>query len=562
MSARVKKYVSMYLWIVFLFITAIYLDNIAFRNPMLDFLATLISCVIYICIFVFWMMSIKWRCMHRHIRNYMMAVGACLIFWIILALLQKEFAVLPLIKRQLWYCSYIPIVFVPLMAIGAASCTAQPDTRPVEKKYLFLWIPTIAFCLFIMTNELHRLVFDVNFYETHDIITNHSPMCWTMFCWAAFLELIAIATLIEKNRVTGLRWTRIIAPLLFFVLGAAYMVLFLTGIIGGDLIAMPVAISFFHLAICESCLFLGLLPTNFYYKQFFENTDIGMQLLDADDVVNIRSRKARILTDEENNSLKKLGSFYTDGFEIYRKKVQGGFLVYEKDVREIHREIEQLKVTTSELKETDDYIVEQQRLSIRKKRLEEKERIYNEISRIIAPSLDKIDHMLEEIPALAGEEQRRMMWQINLLGTHIKRRANLELRRKESPAIFGSELSQCLAEFTVSLRAAGITSSGYFDSKSAISLDSAILILDIYTAMIEHNYLNLKDISVIQSQRDHQLCILIEGSSRKKMAIPDGRMHLFSDYAEKHGTKLRLDTENPPTTMSYTIITEDGRGEE
>lgn len=562
MTARVKKYVSMYVWIIFLFITAIYLDNIAFRNPLLDILATLISCVIYICIFVFWMMSVKWRCMHRYIRNYMMAVGACLIFWIILTLLQKEFAILPVVKRQLWYCSYIPIVLVPLMAIGAASCTAQPDTQPVEKKYLFLWIPTIVFCLFIMTNELHGLVFDVNFYETHDIITNHSPMCWTMFCWAAFLEVFAMATLIEKNRFTGLHWTRIIAPVLFFVFGAAYMILFLTETIGEGLIAMPVAISFFHLAICESCLFLRLLPTNFYYRQFFENADMGMQLMDDHDAVILRSHKARVLTEEEMCRLKEFGLLHVDGFEIYRRKVQGGYFVYEKDVRSIYEEIKQLKTTTNELKDTDNYIAEQQQLSIRKHRLEEKERIYNEVSHIIAPSLDKIDQLLEDIQHLDGEDQRRMMWHINLLGTYIKRRANLELRRKESPSVFGSELSQCFSEFAVSLNAVKIASCGYFDTKSVISLDSAILILDIYWDMIEYNYPHLKNISVIQSVRENRLSFFIEGSSQNETNIPEDKICLYKDYAEKHSMKMLLDSEEYSSSLCCTILTEDGGLEE
>lgn len=559
MTARVKKYVSMYAWIIFLFITAIYLDNIAFRSQVLDILATLTSCVIYICIFVFWMLSIKWRCMHKHIRNYMMAVGACLIFWIILTLLQREFAVLPLIKRHLWYYSYIPVVLVPLMAIGAASCSTQPDTQPVEKKYLFLWIPTIAFCLILMTNEMHGLIFDVNFYETHDIITNHSLMCWAMFCWAAVLEIVAMFTLIEKNRGTGLRWTRIIAPLLFFFLGAAYMVLFLTRTIGEDLIAMPVAISFFHLAICESCLFLRLLPTNFYYKQFFENADIGMQLLDDHDTVSLRSHKARTLTEEESNKLKEDGSLYMDGFEIYRRKVRGGYFVYEKDVRKIHEEIKQLKTTTSELKDTDNYVVEQQRLIVRKHRIEEKERIYNEISHIIAPSLDKIDQLLEQLPKLDSEGQMRMMWRINLLGTYIKRRANLELRHRESPSVFGSELSQCFSEFETSLSAIGISSSGFFDAKSAISLNAAILILDIYWDMIEYNYPQMKNISVIQSRREGQLCFLIEGSSRNVMDIPDDILRLLSDYAGRHSIRMTLDGDCLPSAMCCTILTEDGR---
>lgn len=121
MSARTKKYLSMYIWMLFLSVAAIYLDIISFRNSSLELLIAIMSCTVYICVFAFWMMSIKRRCMHRRIRNYIMAVGAQLIFWMVLTLLQNEFAVLPLIKRQLWYCCYIPIMFIPLMGACAAS---------------------------------------------------------------------------------------------------------------------------------------------------------------------------------------------------------------------------------------------------------------------------------------------------------------------------------------------------------------------------------------------------------------------------------------------------------
>ncbi len=558
MSARTKNYLSMYIWMVFLSVAAIYLDNISFRNASLELLVAIMSCAVYICVFAFWMMSIKWRCMHRPIRNYIMAIGAQLIFWMVLTLLQNEFAVLPLIKRQLWYFRYIPIVFVPLMGAFAASYVYQPDTLPLGRKYRLLWIPSAILSLLIMTNELHGLVFDVTLFKTHDIITDHSILCWILFCWAVFLDFLAITTLIVKSRISAIHWTRIAVPLIFFMFYIAYMILFFAGIIDESRIAMPIANSFFHLAICESCLFLRLFPTNFYYRQSFENADIGMQLLDANDTVHIRSHKARILSEEEKQLLKERGKLFVDGFEIYRERVQGGFFVYEKDVRRIHQKIEQLKMTTIELEDTNNYIAEQQRLVIRNNRLDEKERIYNEISHIITPSLDKIDLMLEDIQHLDGEEQRRMMWRINLLGTYIKRRANLELRRKESPAIFGSEVSQCLAEFAVSLRAIGISSSCFAEPNVAISLDSAILLLNIYADIIDEQYENLKNISVIQFHENARIRFLIEALGRTDMTVTDDKIHRFSDFAEKHGMQMSFEVGDPSTTVSFTIISEDG----
>lgn len=558
MSARTKKYLSMYIWMAFLSIAAIYLDNISFRNSSLEFLVAIMSCTVYICVFAFWMMSIKWRCMHRRLQNYIMAVGAQLILWTVLTLLQNEFAVLPLIKRQLWYCRFIPLVFVPLMGACAASYVFQPDTLPLDRKHRLLWIPSVVFSLLIMTNELHGLVTDVALFETHNIITDHSILCWILFCWSVCLDLLAITTLIVKSRIMAVRWTRIAVPLIIFMFYIAYMVLFFTGIIGEDRIAMPIANGYFHLVICESCLFLRLFPTNFYYRQSFENADIGMQLLDANDTVHIRSHKARVFSEEEKQLLKEDGKLSVDGFEIYREKVQGGFFVYEKDVRRIHWKIEQLKLAAIELEDTNNYIAEQQRLIILNNRLEEKERIYNEISRIITPSLDKIDQMLEDIKQLDGGEQRRMMWRINLLGTYIKRRANLELRRKESPAIFGSEISQCLAEFAVSLRAINISSSCFVEPRIAISPDAAILLLNIYADIIEDQYKNLKNLSVIQFSEKTRVRLIIEALGRNEMTATEKKIHQFSDFAEKHDMQVLYEVGDPSTTVCFTIISEDG----
>lgn len=287
-----------------------------------------------------------------------------------------------------------------------------------------------------------------------------------------------------------------------------------------------------------------------------------MQLLDTDDVVSLRSHKACVLTAGEISRLQEHGLLHKDGFDIYCQKVQGGTFIYEKDLHNINQEIERLKMTTIELKETDDYIATQQKLCIRKNRLEEKEKIYKEISKIIAPSLEEIDRLLEEMQSLDSEGQRRIIWQINMLGAYIKRRANFELRRKESPAIFASELSQTFSEFAVSMDAAGIVSNRYLESESVISLNSAILIIDVYIGMIKYNWPNLKSISVIQSRRENRLSFFIEGTGRQEIAIPEENMRVFADYAAKYNIEMIPAEEGLPATISCTIVTEDGRFEE
>ena len=51
---------------------------------------------------------------------------------------------------------------------------------------------------------------------------------------------------------------------------------------------------------------------------------------------------------------------------------------------------------------------------------------------------------------------------------------------------------------------------------------------------------------------------LIEALGRNNMAVTDDKIHLFSDFAEKHGMQLLFEAGDPSTTVSFTIISEDG----
>lgn len=558
MNAKTKNYLKAYLWIAFTICVAAYLKHFTFYNVRLDRLAAIMSFTILISCLVYWMLSIKWRCMHSRIRNYIMASGAGLIFWLVVTLLRKDFAVLPIVKRQLWYLSYIPVIFVPLMSVGAASYVSKSDMQPRDRFYCLLWIPSAILCILMLTNEFHGIVFDVMRYDTHDVITQHTPLCIITVCWAVFLELVAILMMIIKSKNTTLSRARFFVPLCIFVCGIMYLSHLLCGIIDESIIEMPTAISFFFVAIYESCLFLRLLPTNFYYRNFFECSDIGMQILDNEDAVKIRSNKARALTESEINEIKAKKMLLAKGVELHGEPVQGGFFVYEKDIRTIQQEIDELKEVKVELEDTNNYIKEQQQIKIRKKRLEEKERIFNQVAQVIAPSLEKIDNMLKDISKFDYEKQLNTMWRINFLGTYIKRRANLELRRRESPVIFGSELSQCLAEYAVSLGGVGISTNCLCGPEAIIPPESAILLLDVYMNMIEDNWTRLKNISVIQSCREGNSCYFIEGLGHRELFFSKENLQRFTDYAQKNHMKVSFELGEIPSILSIAVIIADG----
>ena len=119
----------------------------------------LIRSSIYIGLFAAWRFSVRQRIVPKNTRRYLSAVAFFLILWMVIRTVKYYFVVDPNINRILWYCYYIPMLFVPLFSIFVSASIGKSEHSPMSKWLIPATILTVIFTLFVLTNDLHQLVF-------------------------------------------------------------------------------------------------------------------------------------------------------------------------------------------------------------------------------------------------------------------------------------------------------------------------------------------------------------------------------------------------------------------
>lgn len=88
-------------------------------EPILKMLLVMIRSVIQLSLVIAWCESVRRRIINKQVRDYLIAVGVLLAFWLILRTCKWEFIAQngTHLGRYLWYSYYIPMVFVPLLGV-------------------------------------------------------------------------------------------------------------------------------------------------------------------------------------------------------------------------------------------------------------------------------------------------------------------------------------------------------------------------------------------------------------------------------------------------------------
>lgn len=61
--------------------------------------------------------------------------------------------------RYLWYCFYLPMLFIPLFAVFVAAAQGKPEDYRLPRWTQLLYVPAGALFLLVLTNDLHQAVF-------------------------------------------------------------------------------------------------------------------------------------------------------------------------------------------------------------------------------------------------------------------------------------------------------------------------------------------------------------------------------------------------------------------
>lgn len=385
-----------------------------------------IRAALYLMLFALWGYSLDRRIIQTQALHCMRLTAALMLVWLILRTLKYEVVTDITVARYIWYLYYLPMLFIPLFGVYIALSLGKSEKYRLTGRVVALAaIPAILFSL-VITNDLHQQIFAFNSgipgrpdnYSYH-----HRYLYFICLGWMVGCMIFSLIRLLKKSRIKngGKK------PLMPFIIGCItilYGILYLTGLSAvrwwfGD---MNVMFCLLYAAIYESCIRCRMIQSNTGYVELFEASTLAVVIMDRSGNVVIRSRAA-----DEDMICPQDGTqiIRPDGTRISSAPINGGYVVWKDNVRPLTELRAQLSENKAQIKNNKEKLHEAYLIQKKLHELTEKRRIYDKLDLMYGDQINRIGQLLKQCENTETDEVHNILKRILLLGTYIKRSANL-----------------------------------------------------------------------------------------------------------------------------------------
>lgn len=154
---------------------------------------------IYIGLYAAWGISIRQRIVQKQVGQYLVGVSVLLILWFTFRSAKYFIFWQPVAIRYQWYLFYLPMLFVPMLALLIAMSLGKPDEYKLPKSVWLLSAVSGVLLILVLTNDLHQLVFtfpkDADVWSDADHgygVCYFAVIVWQVFCAVAALIFYAL----------------------------------------------------------------------------------------------------------------------------------------------------------------------------------------------------------------------------------------------------------------------------------------------------------------------------------------------------------------------------------
>ena len=464
-----------------------------------------IRTALYLLLFALWGFSLDRRIIQRQTLHCLHLTAALMLLWLILRTLKYSVVTGPAAGRYIWYLYYLPMLFLPLLWVYIALSMGKSEDYRLSRGIGMLSIIPAALFLLVITNDLHQQVFAFKSGVPGLPVSgtySYRPLYFICLGWMVVCMAFSLVCLFRKSRIPSGEGKRIMP----FVLGCAmllYSILYLSGIPAvrwwfGD---MNVMFCLLYAAIYESCIRCRMIPSNTGYVELFEATTLAACIADRSGRIVLRSRAA-----DENMTCPQEGQRIVrpDGMRISSAPISGGYAVWQDNVRQLAELRTRLNVNKEEMERNkkklkDAYLVQK---SLHE--LTEKNRIYNELEAKHSRQTAQMRQMLARCERSGPAERRSLLKKVLLLGTYIKRSANLYFLSSEYQWLPQQELRLTVDEAVRTLTACGTECGVIYRTTGPMRTSEVVRLFDLLKIVAETTVDNLRSlfISVSDSAMD------------------------------------------------------------
>ena len=489
--------------IILLAVFAAYIFRLIGRGCFYPTLFSYLRSFIYIGMFAAWGLSVHQRIVQKQVRRYLTGVSLLLILWFILRSAKYFIFWQPNVTRYLWYLYYLPMLFVPTLALLIAMSLGKPDEYKLPKSVWLLFAVSGALLILVLTNDLHQLVF--SFSKNADIWSDDSygyGVCyfavigWQVLCAAAALVVMLFKCRLKNRKLRFL-------PVIPLIVSLNYLVLNYIGIpwqkeLFGDVTAFQ---SLMYMLCFEACIACGYIHSNSRYADLFASS-VGTSAQITDTSFNVRYAAMDTKPISREKMMHAIQSPVTlaDGLNLHTMPIGGGYAVWTEDVSSLLEARENFESLAEELAERNEILRYEYKREAKRRRVEEQNRLYDLLRCTTQAQINRISTLTKEYQKINKTEPTRaktLLAEIAVLCSYIKRRKHLTLLADRDCSVAISELVGAFTESLQALTLLNVRTTFFAESRLCVLPgQSAAEIFDFYEQVIESDLENISSIQV------------------------------------------------------------------
>ena len=422
---------------------------------------------------VLWGASLWQRVLHRGTRRAVVLLVIMLLLWEMVRIakilaLTDDIA----LHHIQWYLFYIFRAALPVSLLWIAWAS---DEDVLDRK-MPRWLKSVfglnLFLSFlILCNDFHEQFFvftwDAANLQWQEKLAWGAYAYWTLW----FSEILAaLLLLLEKAEQQKILRLSMSLPFLLFALFIYYSIAYQYHP-WIQLLEITCVTALFFLLLMELCLRTGLIPSNSSHQKFFSHSRLNMQLVDT--AGNIIFASAAPGCANENES------------RISRMAIHGGAIVWHEDMRRLHRRQRQLALLRDALQRFNALLHEKRRIGKKHLALTLKKQLAEELETILESKRPLLrDFRARLMESTDTEDATRLIRQINVLSSYLKKRCVLFLKGQENGSIRPDELSMAVSETCSYLRPLGLHVGVEWRLDHPLCAENALTLFDFFAEFL------------------------------------------------------------------------------
>ena len=467
---------------------------------------------IYVFLFSVWCYSLWIRIVQTQARRYLLAISVLMVLWILLRSIKYSIENTD-VERWLWYFYYFPMLFIPMLSVFVSRSLGKGEDFRLPRWTKILYVPTLLLLLLVLTNDLHQQVFSFPSGVLSDREYRYEGGYFFVMGWEALCAGFAFLSMAKNCRIPRsrrIRWLPLVPLALSLAYACAYVKkVYWVWVLAGD---MTVSQCLIFASILECCIQCGLIQSNLGYDELFEATSLPVQITDqafCSQYVSVAMRGA--LPPNELRQMRVDTIHLGDDTLLKRHRLRSGWVFWKEDISALNQIRKELELTRDELRDTGDVLAAENAQRARWLKLTEENRLYDMMEAQTARQIAMLRDLLAELQRTEDSDRAiRLLGQIIIIGTYIKRRSNLIFVGVQRGAISVQELRLCLNESSENISVYGADCKTIVKGEGQLTVEQATQIYDLFEAVVETGLESLRALLIsieVGKQVEVTLCV-------------------------------------------------------